>query len=315
MALRHLELSRGDPFGAEAVELSVKQVEHLMGMPGRGADRDSKGPGVVVGAAIGPDRVREPSRFSDLLEQPAGQASSENVVEHGQGKAVGRMPVRRSDPEDELRLFGLTRLDHERDGVFSGRPAHGRATIMAPGEAGFDTNGEPFMIEVARGGDHHVARQIVFIEERPDRRHCYFADDLRFAENLAPERVVREHRVGELLLDHVHGLVTMHENLFEDHLALRIDLFGPQRGPAKDVAEYVQPELDMLGERPHVEGRVLLGRVGVHVAAYRVDLLGDLACGPFRRSLEEEVLEKVRDPRLLGRLVARAGPDPDADAQ
>ena len=171
------------------------------------------------------------------------------------------------------------------------------------------------MIEVARGGDHHVARQVVLVEERPDRRHCDLADHLGFAENLAPERVVREHRIGELLLDHVHGLVTVHENLFEDHLTLRVDLFGPQRGPAEDVAEDVQTELDVLGQRPHVKGRVLLGRVGVHVAPDRVDLLGDLACGSFRRSLEEEVLEKMRDPRLLRRLVARAGPDPDAHAQ
>ena len=97
-------------------------------------------------------------------------------------------------------------------------------------------------------------------------------DDLGLAEHLAPEGVAGEHGLGEQLLDDVGGLVAVHEDLFEDHLALGVDLFGPQRRPAEDVAEDVEAELDVLGERPHVEGRVLLGRVGVHVAADGVDL-------------------------------------------
>ena len=98
---------------------------------------------------------------------------------------------------------------------------------MAAGKACLDAHGEAIMIEIARRGDHNVARQVVSVEERPDRRHCDLADGFRFAENLAPEWVVREHRIGELFLDHVRGLVTMHEDLFEDHLPLGIDLFRP----------------------------------------------------------------------------------------
>ena len=171
------------------------------------------------------------------------------------------------------------------------------------------------MVEVARGGDHHVAGQVVLVEERPDRRNRHVADHFRLAEDLAPERVVREDRVGEVLLNDVTRLVAVHENLFEDHLALSVHLVGPKRRAAEDVAEYVQAERDMLGQHPYVEGRVLLGRVGVHVAAHGVDLLGDLARGAFGSPLEKEVLEEVRDPRLLRRLVARAGPDPDADTE
>ena len=171
------------------------------------------------------------------------------------------------------------------------------------------------MVEIAGGGDHHVARQVVRVEEGPDRRHGHLTDDFGLAQDLAPERVAREHGGGEELLDDVGRLVAVHEDLFEDHLALGVHLFGPERRPAEDVAEDVQAELDILGQCPHVKRRVLLGRVGVHVAPDSVDLFCDLAGGPFRRALEEQVLEKVRDARLLGCLVARAGPDPDAHAQ
>ena len=111
---------------------------------------------------------------------------------------------------------------------------------MTAGEAGLDPRREPFVLEVARGGDHHVARQVVRVEERPDRRHGDLADHLGLAEDLAPKGVAGEHGGGELLLDHVHGLVQMHQDLFKDHLSFRVDLFGPQRRPAKDVAEDVQ---------------------------------------------------------------------------
>ena len=186
---------------------------------------------------------------------------------------------------------------------------------MPGGEAGLDAERQALVVEVARGGDHHVAGQVVLVEERPDRRNRYVADDLRVAEDLAPQRVVREHGVGEVLLDDVTGLVAVHENLFQDHLALSVHLVAPKRRAAEDVAEYVQTELDMLGQHPYVKGRVLLGRVGVHVAADRVDLLGDLARRAFGSPLEKKVLEEVRDPRLLRRLVTRAGPDPDADTE
>ena len=37
----------------------------------------------------------------------------------------------------------------------------------------------------------------------------------------------------------------------------------------------VEPEVEVVGQQADVEGRVVLGREGVHVAADRVDRLGD----------------------------------------
>src|SRR5262249_27101957 len=60
---------------------------------------------------------------------------------------------------------------------------------------------------------------------------------------------------------------------------------------------------------------VLLAGERVDDAADGVDLLGDLRRGAPFGALEEEMLEKVGDPRLCARLVARAVLDPDADCR
>src|SRR5581483_5658541 len=72
------------------------------------------------------------------------------------------------------------------------------------------------------------------------------------------------------------------------------------------------PELEVVGQHPHVERRVLLGGEGVHVAADGVDRLCDLTRLPAIRALEQQVLEEVRRPRRVTRLVTRAGADPEA---
>ena len=63
-----------------------------------------------------------------------------------------------------------------------------------------------------------------------------------------------------------------------------------------------------------VEHRLLVGGERVHLAADRLDRLGDLARAAPVGALEEQVLEEVARARMRGRLVARAAPDPRADA-
>src|SRR5205823_11491141 len=57
---------------------------------------------------------------------------------------------------------------------------------------------------------------------------------------------------------------------------------------------------------------VLLGGEGVHLPADGFDRLRDLAGRALVGALEQEVLEEVRDTGQLGRLVARAHVDPEA---
>src|SRR5207247_877416 len=62
-----------------------------------------------------------------------------------------------------------------------------------------------------------------------------------------------------------------------------------------------------------MEGRVLLGREGVHVAADGVDLFRDALGGAVRGPLEHHVLDEMADAALRVRLVAAAALQPDAD--
>ena len=73
----------------------------------------------------------------------------------------------------------------------------------------------------------------------------------------------------------VGRLVGVHQDLVEDDRALGLDVVGPQRRLPHDVAQDVEPERQVLGEQPDVEGRVLLGGEGVAVAAHLVERLGD----------------------------------------
>ena len=69
----------------------------------------------------------------------------------------------------------------------------------------------------------------------------------------------------------------------------------------------------VFGEHMGVIGGVLRARRSVEIAAGRLDLLGDGARAAPPRALEGHVLEKVRKAMLACALVARAGPDPDAE--
>jgi hypothetical protein len=63
----------------------------------------------------------------------------------------------------------------------------------------------------------------------------------------------------------------------------------------------------------HVDDRVLARGRRVQLPTEPIEDLGDVLRGVRVRALEEQVLDEVRDPRLRGRLVARAGADPEAE--
>ena len=77
------------------------------------------------------------------------------------------------------------------------------------------------------------------------------------AEHLAAERVVGEQRLVDERVHPVVGLVLGQEDLLEDHLALGVDLVGPERGIGDDVGEQVEPDRQLLCRQPRVVGGVL----------------------------------------------------------
>ena len=102
----------------------------------------------------------------------------------------------------------------------------------------------------------------------------------------------------------VVGVVVGLADLLEDDAPLDLDVPGAERRRQDDVAEQVERLGEPRVERAAVEAGVLLGRERVHVAAEPVDLSRDLRVGAAARPLEEEVLEKVREPPARRRLAA-----------
>ena len=223
--------------------------------------------------------------------------------------------MRGARADDELGLFGVAALHGERVDVAAGSRALRDLASVSPDETPLDRLSHDLVRDIAGGRHDHVAREVVVVEEGPDLGHRDPLDHLGVAEDFAAERVAREHRLAEQLLHHVGRLVEVHQHLLEDDLALGIDVVRPQRRLAKDVAEDVEAEIEVLRQGAHVEGRVLLRRVGVHVAADGVDRLGDVPGGTGVGPLEEQVLEEVGDAELFAGLVTRARPHPHPDGR
>ena len=114
-----------------------------------------------------------------------------------------------------------------------------------------------------------------------------------------------EHRVLRVVL--------VHRDLLEHDLALGVDV-AERRAP-DHVGDHVERARQVLVEHPRVDRRALLVGARVELGAHRVEQLVDLGRGVAVGALEEQVLEEVREPRLPGRLAARAGADEEAQGR
>ena len=109
-------------------------------------------------------------------------------------------------------------------------------------------------------------------------------------------------RLGGLVGDR-HRVVQVHPDLFDDHLLLGLEVVLAERG-AEDVGEDVEGRRQVLGQAGDVVERVFLGGLGVVLGADAVEVAVDGQGVARGRPLEGHVLEEVRDPRQLARLVA-----------
>ena len=108
----------------------------------------------------------------------------------------------------------------------------------------------------------------------------------------------------EQVVDDVVGGVLDHLDFLEDHRLLALQLVGVEERVQEDVRQEIDRERQMLVEHLDVEARVLLGREGVHLPADRVHRAGDRLRAARGGPLEHEVLDQVRHPAAVFRLVA-----------
>jgi len=102
------------------------------------------------------------------------------------------------------------------------------------------------------------------------------------------------------------GVVMRHRDLAQNHVALAGDLVGGQCRVQRSVGEQVDRDGDMLRGQVDVVDRAVESRVGVDVAAMRLDRRTDLATGASLRALEQHVFEKVRKARAEVRVFMQA---------
>src|ERR1700733_6402323 len=82
---RYCELALCDAASADHIQLTVDQIEHLGGVLGRRSDTDRQRAHFLVVNPVGPNGVGKAALLTHLLEEPAGDPPTENVVQQGHG--------------------------------------------------------------------------------------------------------------------------------------------------------------------------------------------------------------------------------------
>ena len=157
------------------------------------------------------------------------------------------------------------------------------------------------MLEAAGGGDDDVGAHVAGLVVGGDVGDRNRADHLGGAEDATAERGVSVDRVGEDVMDAIGGLVLVHRDLLDHHLALGVDV-GEGR-LQEHLGEQIERLLGVLVEEARVELRRLLARGRVGGGPEGVEVLGDLDRRVALGALEQQVLEEVRDAGLSRRLV------------
>ena len=190
--------------------------------------------------------------------------------------------------------------------------ASGRPPLRErPSSALLHQRDDPLVVDAARGGHDQVVRRVACVVVRGDVGHGNRRDHLGAADDRPPQRVLAEDRRGQHVMHLVRGLVLVHRDLLDHHLALGVDLRIGR--PQHHVLDHVEGLLEMAVEEARVDRRGLLAGARVHLRAHRVEGLVDLQRAEPVGALEQQVLEEVREPRLSGGLVTATGPDPEAE--
>ena len=133
------------------------------------------------------------------------------------------------------------------------------------------------------------------------------------AEDRPSHRLVGEgrllHQVEHDVLGRIHG----GGDLLEDHVALARELGAVEARARMMSLKMSSASAQVLAQHARVIGGGVDAGRGVELAADRLDLFGDVAGAPPRRTLEGHMLEEMRDAMLAARLAPAAGADPDAE--
>ena len=315
MLLGPLQLLGADPLVPQASELAPDDLAGLADvfLPGPDVHGDHAPLGVLL--EVGADRVCQAALLANLPEQPRGGRAAEDRVEDAE-----REPplVRTGDarsPEADVVLLGVLRLEGESGCCVIALPgARGTATLaLGRGQEAPRQLDDLRVLEVSRGGGDEVRRRVPGVMVGANLRDGDRGDHLGIAQHPPAERVVAVHGLREDVVNAILRLVLVHRDLLEHDLPLGVDLVLGQRRPEQHLGEEPEGILGVLVEEPGVKMGGLLAGGRVRGGAHAVEELRDLDRRVTLRALEQQVLEEVGDPGLLGCLVAGASADPEPE--
>src|SRR5260370_17055026 len=135
---------------------------------------------------------------------------------------------------------------------------------------------------------------------------------LRGAENRAAEGMFRPETTGENLVKKIFGIVQVHLDLFEDHLALFFHIVGIELWAKDKIGDDVEGDGQMLVKNLGIETDLFFGSEGIEHAADGIHFAGDGFGGAALRALKNHVLHEVGEAVLFGNFTARALAHPPA---
>jgi hypothetical protein len=263
-----------------------------------------------VRRAVRADRVAEPALLADLVEQPRAHRAAEQRGVDREGGAlldVGRVEV--GPPvEPQVRLLGVAALDLH--AALEGRGRVGLRRAARAGEAGQQLAGALAVEvrEVAREERAAAGGGPLALAEGEDAVAREGAQVLLGTEHRAAERVLAVGGgVDQVVGDRGRHVVGPGDLLDHDP-ALAVELLAVDPRAADEVRQQVERGHDRLRPARDVERHDVVRRVGVELRAEPLGGLVHVAVGRERlAALEDQVLEEVGHPVLLGPLGAGSG--------
>ncbi len=138
-------------------------------------------------------------------------------------------------------------------------------------------------------------------------RHLAYA--LFGAQHRASQRLGGKGGLLEAVEHDVVWRIVRLPDLLQDHAALALKLLRLEGGVGQDVTDDVGGQRGIFLQYLGVIGGLFAGRVGVQMAAHRLDFLGDLRRRAAFGAFERHMLQEMRDAILYLGFVAGAGGD------
>ena len=311
--LRPLELAGAHVPGRDVAELARDDLEALdeVLLPRADVEPDLAGVRVLRGEAV--DRVRHPTLLADLLEEPRGGGAAEDRVEQRRREAPLVAPGDARGAEADVVLLRRPSAGSGNPEPADARTACGRGGRASPSSAAAPpaSSTHALVRHVARGGHDDVVVRVGGAVVRGERAPADGRDHVGAPDHGPPERMAAEDRLRDDVVHEVLRVVVDHRDLLEHDLALGVDVGEGRVVDHPD--DHVERRLEPVVRHAGVDERRLARRGRVQLPAEPVEDLGDLLRRVRARALEEQVLDEVRHTRAGVGLVARAGPDPEAE--